>query len=313
MNSIQHADGVPRAPVNLRSIDLNLLVIFEALVAAARLGITSSAVSHALRRLRTQFNDPLLLRTAEGMSPTPEAVRLARSFRKAFSEIESAIEVSKGFDPATARRNFHLRLSDYVGVLLLPQLCIHLRAVAPGISLSVQSFDGRQPSDRVEYEGVEIRLSVSRGRSVLSASRRLLDDQWMVLMRKDHPAAASPLTLEKYLEQGHLKVTGVGSSIVDELLAERGLARRVMFQVPTWLGMVPVIESTDLVAAHWMHSVLSGSNCVARPMPLPELALSIDAVWHPRNDHDAGHKWFRELIHQIFQEAYSKSQRGYIL
>ncbi len=317
MNSIQHADGAPRAPVNLRSIDLNLLVIFEALVeersvgkAAARLGITSSAVSHALRRLRTQFNDPLLLRTAEGMSPTPEAVRLARSFRKAFSEIESAIEVSKGFDPATARRNFHLRLSDYVGVLLLPQLCIHLRAVAPGISLSVQSFDARQPSDRVEYEGVEIRLSVSRGRSVLSASRRLLDDQWMVLMRKDHPAAASPLTLEKYLEQGHLKVTGVGSSIVDELLAERGLARRVMFQVPTWLGMVPVIESTDLVAAmpaHWMHSVLSGSNCVARPMPLPELALSIDAVWHPRNDHDAGHNWFRELIHQIFQEAYSKS------
>ena len=119
MNSIQHADGAPRAPVNLRSIDLNLLVIFEALVeersvgkAAARLGITSSAVSHALRRLRTQFNDPLLLRTAEGMSPTPEAVRLARSFRKAFSEIESAIEVSKGFDPATAREVY-----DAYGVL----------------------------------------------------------------------------------------------------------------------------------------------------------------------------------------------------
>src|SRR5256885_179887 len=96
MNSIQHADGAPRAPVNLRSIDLNLLVIFEALVeersvgkAAARLGITSSAVSHALRRLRTQFNDPLLLRTAEGMSPTPEAVRLARSFRKAFTQADA--------------------------------------------------------------------------------------------------------------------------------------------------------------------------------------------------------------------------------
>jgi DNA-binding transcriptional LysR family regulator len=102
----------------------------------------------------------------------------------------------------------------------------------------------------------------------------------------------------------------VGSSIVDELLAERGLARRVMFQVPTWLGMVPVIASTDLVAAmpaHWMHSMLSGSDCVARPLPLPELALSIDAVWHPRNEYDAGHRWFRELIHQIFQEAYSKS------
>lgn len=312
----------PGTPANLRSIDLNLLVIFEALFeersvakAAARLGLTSSAVSHALRRLRTQFKDPLLLRTAQGMAPTPEAARLAMSFRKAFSEIEKAIEVSGSFDPGKARRTFLLRLSDYVGVLLLPQLCIHLRSVAPGVSLSVQSFDMRQPLDRVEYEGVEIRLSVSRGRSVLSASRRILDDQWMVLMRKGHPAASAPLTLEKYLELGHLKVSGVGSSILDEILAERGLARRVMIQVPTWLGMIPVIESTDLIAAmpaHWMHSVLSGSDCVAFPLPLPELGLSIDAVWHPRNDHDPGHRWFRELIHQIFQEAYNKSHMQHL-
>lgn len=318
MNEIHFGGGPNRASINLRKIDLNLLVMFEALVeersvskAAARLSLTSSAVSHALRRLREQFNDPLMLRTAEGMVPTPEAVRLAKSLRKAFSEIESAIGVAGDFDPSTARRTFLLRVSDYVGVLLLPRLCIQLRTVAPGVSLLVQSFEMRQPSDRVEYEGVEIRLSVSRGHSVLSASRRILDDRWMVLMRKDHPAAASPLTLEKYLELGHLKVSGVGSSILDELLAERGLARRVMVQVPTWQGMVPVIESTDLIAAmpaHWMESVLSGSNCVAFPFPLPELALSIDAVWHPRNDHDLGHKWFRDLIHQIFQDAHKKSQ-----
>ncbi|KPU93572.1 LysR family transcriptional regulator [Variovorax paradoxus] len=311
-----NAAGGP--PLNLRSIDLNLLVIFEALFeersvvkAATRLGLTASAVSHALRRLRTQFKDPLLTRTPQGMAPTPEAVRLATSFRKAFSEIESAIEVRGGFDPATARRTFHLRLSDYVGVLLLPRLCIHLSSVAPGVSLSVQSFDMYQPSDRVEYEGVEIRLSVSRGRSVLSASRRILDDQWMVLMRKGHPAASEPMTLDRYLSLGHLKVSGVGSSILDEILAERGLARRVMIQVPTWLGMVPVIESTDLIAAmpaHWMDSVLSGSDCVAVPMPLPELGLLIDAVWHPRNEHDAGHRWFRELIHRIFEEACDKSR-----
>ena len=119
------------------------------------------------------------------------------------------------------------------------------------------------------------------------------------------------MTLDRYLSLGHLKVSGVGSSILDEILAERGLARRVMIQVPTWLGMVPVIESTDLIAAmpaHWMDSVLSGSDCVAVPMPLPELGLSIDAVWHPRNEHDAGHRWFRELIHRIFEEACDKSR-----
>nr|WP_315236404.1 LysR family transcriptional regulator [uncultured Albidiferax sp.] len=318
MNEIQFFKPQRPTSVDLRNIDLNLLVIFEALVeersvtkAAARLNLTPSAVSHALRRLREQFKDPLLLRTADGMLPTPEAVRLATRFRKAFSEIESAIEVAGAFDPATARRSFLLRVSDYVGVLLLPRLCTQLRSVAPGISLVVQSFDMRQPSDRVEYEGVEIRLSVSRGNSVLSASRRILEDRWMVLMRSDHPAAAAPLTLEKYLEWGHLKVSGVGSSIIDELLAEKGLARRVMVQVPTWQGMVPVIESTDLIAAmpaHWMDSVLSGSNCVAFPLPLPELALSIDAVWHPRNDHDPGHRWFRDLIHEIFLEASQKSR-----
>jgi len=317
MNEIQPSANQDRAAINLRRVDLNLLVMFEALVeersvskAAARLNLTSSAVSHALRRLREQFKDPLMLRTAEGMVPTPEAVRLAKSFRKAFSEIENAIGVAGEFDPATARRTFLLRVSDYVGILLLPRLCVELRTVAPGVSLLVQSFEMRQPSDRVEYEGVEIRLSVSRGHSVLSASRRIMDDRWMVLMRRGHPAASSPLTLDRYLELGHLKVSGVGSSILDELLAERGLARQVMIQVPTWQGMMPVIESTDLVAAmpaHWMGSVLSGSNCVAFPLPLPELALSIDAVWHPRNDHDPGHKWFRELIHQIFEEAHNRS------
>ena len=311
MHEIQYRGGQNRPVPNLRSVDLNLLVIFETLVeersvgkAAARLGLTSSAVSHALRRLREQFKDALLLRTANGMEPTPEAVRLAKSFRKAFSEIEAAIEVAGTFDPSTARRTFLLRVSDYVGVQLLPRLCTELHKVAPGVSLLVQAFDGRQSFDRVEYEGVEIRLSVSRGHSVLSASRRILDDRWMVMMRKNHPSATAPLTLEKYLELGHLKVTGAGTSILDEVLAERGLTRRIMVQVPSWQGMVSVIESTDLIAAlpaHWMDTIMSESNCIAFPMPLPELALSIDAVWHPRNDHDPGHKWFRDLIHQIFQ------------
>lgn len=320
MNGIQY--GSPRGEkiVDLRNIDLNLLVIFEALVeersvtkAAARLNLTSSAVSHALRRLRTQFGDPLLLRTADAMVPTPEAVRLATRFRRALSEIESAIGVSGAFNPATARRSFLLRVSDYVGVLLLPRLCIRLSSVAPGVSLVVQSFDTRQPSDRVEYEGVEVRLSVSRGNSVLAASRRMIEDRWMVLMRADHPAAKAPLTLETYLALGHLKVAGVGSNILDEILAERGLARRVMVQVPTWQGMVPVIESTDLIAAmpaHWIDSVLSNSNCATFALPIPELALSIDAVWHPRNDNDPGHRWFRELIHEIFLDASRTSVQG---
>ncbi|WP_229722608.1 LysR family transcriptional regulator [Xylophilus rhododendri] len=298
------------AAMNLRGIDLNLLVVFEALIeersvtrAAARLGMTQPAVSHALKRLRLTFGGEMLVRTAHGMEPTPEAVKLATAFRAALGQIESVLNVERGFDPARARRTFHLSVSDYVGELLLPRLCLALRRTAPDIGLTVQYVGDQPVPDVIAYEGVEIHLSVESRAATPMRSQRLLEDRFMVIMRKDHPAAALPWDLDAYLAQPHLKVTGVGSNAIDNVLAQCGRARRVMMRVPSWQGMLPVIASTDLVAAipgRWMGTQRFAEHCVARPLPI-ELALTLDIAWHPRNDADSGHTWFRELIRQTVE------------
>ena len=299
--------------MNLRSVDLNLLVIFEALVeersvtkAAARIGVTQSAVSHALRRLRVAFDDVLLVRTASGMEPTPQAVKLAAAFKGALAQIEGVLDTRREFDPARVRRTFHLSVSDYVAGLLLPRLCRHMRLHAPDAGLSVAMLDGQRGDETVAYEGVEVRLSPTRGAAPAPRTvQRLFQDRVIVVMRADHPAAAQRLDLEAYLALAHLKITGVGASLIDDMLATSGRMRRVMVKVPGYYRMLEVVASTDLVAsvpAHWLATAQIPDTCVARPLPLAALSLSFDAVWHPRNDEDPGHRWFRESIAQVFRE-----------
>lgn len=297
---------------NLRSVDLNLLVIFEALVqersvtrASARLGITPSAVSHALKRLRTTFKDELLIRTAKGMEPTPQAVKLAGTFHAALEQIETMLDVERGFNPATARRTFHLAISDYMGEFLIPRLCMHLHNTAPDVSLSVQYLDEHRPSFDAMQGGLGVHFSINSRPTVPVRLERVLEDRLLVIMRRGHPAAKKSMTLENYLSLSHIKVTGVGTSLIDETLASKGMMRRVMFKVPTWRGILEVIENTDLVAAapaHWMKLSSFADRCVAFPMPVEGVTLAIDLSWHPRNDVDAGHQWFRQLVRDFFKD-----------
>lgn len=133
--------------MNLRSVDLNLLVVFEAVVdersvskAAARLGLTQSAVSHALARLRKVFADELVVRGPGGMEPTPRALHIAEAVTAALCEVQQVIDEQQQFDPGTSKRDFTLRVSEYVAPFLLPPLCVALRSEAPGATLRVLPF-----------------------------------------------------------------------------------------------------------------------------------------------------------------------------
>lgn len=296
--------------MNLRSFDLNLLVVFGALYeersvtrTAKRLGMTQSAVSHALRRLRENLNDELMVRADGGLQPTPQAVKLASAFTPALERIADVLDVKREFDPAQARRTFHISVSDYVGASFVPHLARRMREEAPDISLDIQSPDGSRTSKEVAYDGIEVRLSVVTGSVRPSHWQRWMEDRFVVLMRKGHPAARKPLTLGAYLALAHMKVTGVGSSLIDETLALSGKARRVLVKVPSWQGMVPVIETTDLVGVvpeHWTRGSNQYAGCVVRPLPIDGLTLTIEAAWHPRNNDDPGHTWFRGLVQEIF-------------
>lgn len=300
--------------MNLRSIDLNLLVVLEALVdarsvsrAAEKIGLTQSAVSHALRRLRITCNDEILVRNPAGMEPTPYAIELAASVSAALREIEAAIDRGRTFDPASTQHGFSMRVSDYVAAYLLPKLFQRLRAEAPLARLDVKQFDARQPVEPIERGEVHVRLATERAQQIGATSVRVLEDRFVVLMNKAHPMAGAPLTLERYLALTHLKVSraGIGSSSIDDALAALGQRRTVAITVPSWWEVGEVIRTTDLAVAapsRWL--AMDGfGDFAAFPLPIDDISLQIDIAWDPRDTPDPAQAWFRSLVQEIFRHV----------
>ena len=297
--------------MNLLSIDLNLLVVLEALVdarsvsrAAEKIGLSQSAVSHALRRLRNTCKDEILIRTPVGMEPTPYAIELAASVSASLREIESAIDRGRNFDPTSSQHSFNLRVSDYVVLYLLPKLFYRFRCEAPLARLDVKHFDARQGAEPVERGEVHIRLATGPTQQAGSNSIRVLEDRFVVLMNKAHPMAHAPMTLETYLALTHLKVSlaGIGSSAIDDALARLGRRRSIAITVPSWLEMREVIRTTDLVMAapsRWL-SLEGFRDFAAFPLPIEDISLQIDIAWDPRDTADPAQVWFRSLIQEIF-------------
>jgi len=295
--------------VDLRTLDLNLLVTFERIVAersvtraASQLGLTQSAVSHALARLRRAFGDDLMVRGPVGLEPTARALEIAAVLGRSLGDIERVLD-RESFDAATSTRRFTFHISDYVAPFLLPALCARLRRLAPNASVDVRHF--AEKVDVIEPGELHVRIAdgLSPQRSEPGVERhRLLEDSFVVMMSRDHPAAAVPgLTLEQYLALSHVKVmpAALGTGLIDDELARRGLRRRIAVTVPSWFAMRSVVAATDLVVAmprRWADDPTFAGGCVWRPLPLESPAFAADLCWRSRDHHDPGHRWLREQV-----------------
>jgi DNA-binding transcriptional LysR family regulator len=297
--------------MRLRTVDLNLLVMLEALVAersvsnaARRLGLTQSAVSHALRRLRTTFNDELFIRSPNGMEPTLRAIEIADVTRAALQQIELTIDRSATFDPATAVRSFNLRISEYVSSYLLQRLCPKLREQAPGIRINAAHFTGDPREDEIVRDELHIRLGTPTARA-RDNRLRVLEERFVVLMNKNNPARRKKMTLPLYASLSHVKVAAtIGTNVIDDALKMRGLHRNIVFNVPSWRDARHIVGSTDLVAAipaRWAIDEVSSRHCVTFPFPLDDVTFAIDLEWNPRFDRDPGQEWLRSVIAEQFQ------------
>src|SRR5688572_9306507 len=179
----------------LSGLDMNLLVVLDVLLAernvtraAARLGLSQPAVSNALSRLRTAFGDPLLVRTPQGMAPTPQAVGLEAPLRDALVRVRSAVTGGTEFDPATAQRTFVLAATDYVQFVLLGELVRRVQTIAPGISLKVVPMTHGSPWNELEAGAVDITLSGAPTRQSRLHRRALFRDRVVCILRTEHPA-----------------------------------------------------------------------------------------------------------------------------
>jgi DNA-binding transcriptional LysR family regulator len=300
----------------LRGVDLNLVVALDALLAerhvtraAARLGITQSAASHALARLRELLGDPLLVRGPKGaMLPTPRATELAPAVHRVLDDLGRVLRGRGGFEPATATHVFHVGAADYVELVMLPRLVERFARVAPGISLWVHQF-GDWGDAELAAGVLDVVLGPPRRalRPAGSYEKVLFDERFSCVMRKGHPLADARMTLPRYAAAGHVLVAprGTPGSLVDDVLAAAGRSRRIVVAVPHFLVVPHVVAATDLIATLPVRvaEMFEDTLGIARTTPPIEIApFQMAMAWHERMHEDDRHRWLREQLLAVAAE-----------
>lgn len=299
----------------LRSIDVNLLVALDALLdersvtrAAERMGVSQSAMSRTLARLRELVGDPLLVRNVNEMERTPVAEDLCGPLREALGRLDALVTEREAFDPASSTRSFRLELTDHVAVALLPALLPRLRSQAPGVDLDVAPPEG-EPEARL----IERRTELFIGGVVHDVPglfrQALFEEELVCVVRHDHPAREDLQVIERYAALDHLMISPRGTSregVVDRALAAHDLRRRVVLRLPQFLVAPLVVASTDLVATipRRVAEALAhdGRLAIVAP-PLPLAKFTVHQVWHERHHHDHGHRWLRQQVAEAMRDA----------
>jgi DNA-binding transcriptional LysR family regulator len=294
--------------LNLSSVDLNLLVVFDTIMAersvsraAERLHLTQSAVSHALTRLRTILGDELFIRGPAGMLPTALAETISGRVRAALREIQGVLSQEEAFDPAKSTHRFTLGMTDYVALVHMPILARRLQLAAPGIRLVVLPANWRSCAGMIERG--EIDLFIGAGMHDLPSflsSAPLYVDESVCVARRGHPAFARRLTATRFLECEHLHVSPWGEpGYIDEMLSRQRNSRRIAMTVGHFLLAPAILEQTDMVAilpARVAAPMAKRYRLAIQPPPFDLGVAHIVQTWHRRYDADAGLRWLREQV-----------------
>lgn len=299
----------------LRSIDVNLLVALDALLdecsvtrAAERMGVSQSAMSRTLGRLRELVGDPLLVRTAHEMERTAVAMDLREPLREALAQLDALVTEREAFDPATSVRSFRLEITDHVAVALLPRLMPCLRDEAPGVDVEVAPPEGK-PEQRL----LERRTELFIGGVVHDVPglfrQALFEEELVCVVRHAHPHREALHELSRYAAADHVLVSPRGitrDGVVDRALAAQGLRRRIVLRVPQFLVAPLVVAHTDLVATVPRRVAealaLDGALAVITP-PVPLASFTVHQVWHERHHHDHGHRWLRQTVAEVMRDG----------
>lgn len=298
----------------LASIDLNLLVALQALLAeqnvtkaGRRLCLSQPAMSASLARLRELLHDPLLVRTPHGMILTPRALELLEPLDALLLQIERTLEPPQPFVPATAQETFRIGSSDFAALLLMPLLMEHLSAVAPGLNILMPALAGEEARSTLEAGGIDLMLAITSGKPSGTHRQVLFKDGFACLVRSDHPQVGQSLSLEEYITLPHLLVAPLGGSVgvVDGLLAERGLSRRIAMRMPHFLLAPHVIARSDLILT--LPSRIAQTFVQMLPLkllspPLPIPSFTFAQFWHERSHGDPAHRWLREQLALLAQK-----------
>ena len=310
--------------MSLSNIDLNLLVYFSVLLregnvtkAAEHLGLSQPAMSNGLRRLRKVFNDPLLVRTSNGMMPTDKAKELQPQVQAVLSQIELFVQPTIEFDPSSSKRLFRVMASDYAETTLLPRVRTRMIEEAPDTALDILT-----PSD-VTFQDIElgnVDLVMNRFDSLPQSLHLsvLWKDDFSCVMRRDNPLLEG-FNYEKYLQGNHVWVNKTGMGVatgvnpddiqklgwVDVALDALGGRRKIAVYTRHYISAIQLTQQQDLiatVATRSTHLVKHFENLAIVPAPFEIPNIELHMVWSPLLHHNIAHRWFRNVIRDVANE-----------
>jgi DNA-binding transcriptional LysR family regulator len=292
----------------LRRLDLTLLLVLlgllrhrKALTVAGELGLTQSAISQALKRLRDVFGDELFLRRPHGLEPTAVALALEAPVRQAVEALRGALGASRAFDPAAATGWVKLAALDAEQAVLVPPLAARLRQQSPGLSLSVVPL-GRAAAVEALIEGrADMALGFIWDAPDTIAGEVLFEESFLVAGRPDALASAPTIDLDHYCQADHVLVSPAGDvrGVVDAQLGRLGRMRRIVLGLPAFLpALAAVAASGALVTlpATLARTFAAGFGLVTAQPPLEVRRFPVSAFWHRRNDADPRLLWLRAQL-----------------
>lgn len=301
--------------MDLKDIDLNLLVIFQQLLQERRvsavannLGLSQPTVSNALNRLRQQLGDELFLRTSRGMEPTAFAMQLAEPISYALSAIHETLNQRTRFEPANTERKFIVGMNDIGEIYFLPTLMKILANIAPGISISTIRTTGANLAEAMESGRIDLAIGWLPHLKSGFFQRRLFVQEHVCLFRHGHALhKSSPLTQAEFEAAEHVVVSSVGTghASVDAHIEKLGIRRRAVLTVPHFVAVGHILASTDMIATvperFARHCVAPFNlHCVDLPMKLPDIGVNL--FWHARFHKEPGNQWLRGLVFDHFND-----------
>jgi DNA-binding transcriptional LysR family regulator len=291
--------------MNLRALDLNLLVVFDAVMqdrnvtrAGRRIGLSQPAMSHALGRLRYRLKNELFIRTREGMVPTPRAEQLAASLSRILVEMQQTLE-PETFEPTTANRRFTIGINNYAAVVLAARVCKTAASAAPSVHLDFRPSGTMDVFARLDRD-LDLAIGNFADVGERFTWRSLFKDSSVLVMRSGHPAARRILTAQTLASLAYLEISSSGESttFLDELLSKHGLVRRIASSAP-YLSARDIVEQSDLVTvlSRGMAAQFAlDHRLLVRELPFATPVITCGMAWHRRLADQPAHRWLRDMI-----------------
>ncbi|HEY9321484.1 MAG TPA: LysR family transcriptional regulator [Achromobacter sp.] len=300
--------------MNLKDVDLNLLVVFNELqkhgrvsAVAQSLGISQPGVSNALARLRKLLGDELFLRTSRGMVPTPYAESLAQPIADALSALLVTLSARARFDPARSERAFVIGVNDVGETYFLPRLMRALDGAAPGVTIRTVRTTSINVKDEMERGRIDLAMGFLPGLKSGFFQRKLFSQPYVCVFRRGHPLARTGVSAKQFRAAEHVAIVseGTGHGVVDEVIEQAGIRRRLRLTVPHFMAVGPVLATTDMIAVvprRFADCACEPFGLATAPCPVKIPESVINVFWHARSHREPANQWLRQVVVDEFAD-----------